>query len=413
VRFGAWRRFGHRARTPLDAPIAILLFMACVGSAISVDWSLTQPKLFGLVFGLAAFWGTRQSLSLIEPVGTTIGAVLLALQGVAIALLGLLGTQWTVGRLPVLNAVYARLPRLISEVQGSSSTTSGLHPAELGGILLILWPCVVAPLLWPTGSRSWLNVVSAMAGVTTFVLILTASRSVYVGMATALLLLLRLRAPRMAIAVTVISALAAAGVVLVFGPTRVLVQLTGGGPAIAHGTVTSLQGRIELWSRALLMLQDFPFTGVGLNVFPIALERLYPTVLIGTDWRVPHAHNFLLQTGVDFGIPGLLALVWILALAWRCWIRAWNAQGIDKPPATGVRLLDLVGRSITVRAALAGTLAGITGHLVYGLTDAVTLGAKPGYLLWMALAVVVAASSALPWGRGANVKSVPTTRLEG
>src|SRR5262245_31537892 len=46
-------RVGQIARSPLDVPLAIILLMALVGTAISIDWTLTRPKLFGLIFGVA------------------------------------------------------------------------------------------------------------------------------------------------------------------------------------------------------------------------------------------------------------------------------------------------------------------------------------------------------------------------
>src|SRR5262249_45371462 len=144
----------------------------------------------------------------------------------------------------------------------------------------------------------------------------------------------------------------------------------------ALGSTLSLQARVEIWSRALLMLQDFPFTGIGLNTFPVVLQALYPPFLTGPDETIPHAHNLFLQTGVDLGIPGLLAFLWILGLVWRCWLRAWRTDERARA-AQGVGLLSAATDWISRPAALAGVLAGITGHLVFGLTDAVTLGAKP------------------------------------
>ena len=37
---------------------------------------------------------------------------------------------------------------------------------------------------------------------------------------------------------------------------------------------------IEIWSRALYALQDFPFTGVGLGAFRRVVNVLYPLFLV-------------------------------------------------------------------------------------------------------------------------------------
>jgi hypothetical protein len=41
-------------------------------------------------------------------------------------------------------------------------------------------------------------------------------------------------------------------------------------------------------------------------------------------------------------------------------------------------------------------LAGIVGHQVFGLTDAVALGAKPEYVLWITLGATIAAGWSAP-----------------
>jgi len=47
-----------------------------------------------------------------------------------------------------------------------------------------------------------------------------------------------------------------------------------GDATVAPGTL-DFAGRREVWSRALYMLQDFPFTGIGLNTFPFVANTLY------------------------------------------------------------------------------------------------------------------------------------------
>jgi putative inorganic carbon (HCO3(-)) transporter len=411
VRGLAFKRAGPRARTPVDVPLAILLLMALVGTAVSVDRTLSQPKLFGLIFGAAALVSTRHVLSYFGTLGVHIGATFLAVQGVLIATLALVGVQWTVGRIPGLTAVYARLPRLIGDVQGSTTTSSGLHPAEVGGILLLLWPCLVSPFLWPTRGWPARALFGAGAVLTSAVLLLTASRSVYAGAATALFVLLALRAPRIALGLGALAGIGVVATLVLAGPDVVGAALGSSDVAdLAQGSVVSFRGRQELWSRAVMMIQDFPFTGIGLNTFPFVLERLYPTFLIGPDEHMPHAHSLFLQTGVDLGLPGLLAFIWILGIVWRCWTRAWRRrpETSSRPPA-GPRHLGRVRSLVSYKAALAGVGAGIAGHLVFGLTDAVTLGAKPGYLLWMAFGVAISAGlSTLPVGAKACSSSSAT-----
>jgi putative inorganic carbon (HCO3(-)) transporter len=123
--------------------------------------------------------------------------------------------------------------------------------------------------------------------------------------------------------------------------------------------------RAELWQRGLLILHDFPLTGIGINTLPLVLPVMYPLIISSGDPRPPpHVHNFLLQTGVDLGVPGVLALIWILGVTSRLLWGGWKAQ------QGSARLLAL------------SLGAGLIAHLIFGLTDAVALGARPGFLLW-------------------------------
>ena len=62
--------------------------------------------------------------------------------------------------------------------------------------------------------------------------------------------------------------------------------------------------RLEIWSRAYYMIQDFPFTGIGLGNFQQILEQMYPLFL--TTEIIPHAHNLFLQIATDLGLLGLI-----------------------------------------------------------------------------------------------------------
>jgi putative inorganic carbon (HCO3(-)) transporter len=78
------------------------------------------------------------------------------------------------------------------------------------------------------------------------------------------------------------------------------------------GVASTLQGRQELWSRALYLMQDFPFTGVGLGMPEPVIKLLYPLFLVGPDSEWIHVHNTFLQVGGEMGIPGLIAFVAML-----------------------------------------------------------------------------------------------------
>jgi putative inorganic carbon (HCO3(-)) transporter len=137
----------------------------------------------------------------------------------------------------------------------------------------------------------------------------------------------------------------------------------------SSNTLGTVEGRLEVWSRAIYMIQDFPFSGIGMGAFGDLADILYPFFSFPAG-SVPHAHNLLLQVAVDLGIPGLIAwlAVFILASA-----SAWLAyrQGVARHEGW---LAGLGAGLVCSQAAL----------VVHGMTDAVTWGmVRPAPLAWV------------------------------
>ena len=213
-----------------------------------------------------------------------------------------------------------------------------------------------------------------MAGLaTTGVLVLTQSRSAMLGLGLAMLLLLAVvgRAGRIAAAVIVVASVI---VLVMVGPGQLTDVLMGGrGATTAVVGTLDASGRLEVWSRALYAIQDFPFTGTGLNVFRRIVPVLYPLFLIGPDFDIAHAHNHLLQAAVDLGLPGLVAYAAMWLVTTIMLVAIWR------------------NGAATNRAMAAGLGAGLVAHFVYGMTDTVALGAKPSVAWWMLLALATMA----------------------
>jgi putative inorganic carbon (HCO3(-)) transporter len=138
-----------------------------------------------------------------------------------------------------------------------------------------------------------------------------------------------------------------------------------------NGTLAS---RVEVWQRGILMVQDFPFTGIGIGTYNVIAHSLYPFFIAAPDEIVAHAHNNLLEVAIDLGIPGLIAFTALLTTFTLCLVRAYQSASEGLGPALA-----------------AGLGFGMLAHQVFGLTDAFILGTKPGVLLWVffGLAVVV------------------------
>jgi putative inorganic carbon (HCO3(-)) transporter len=163
--------------------------------------------------------------------------------------------------------------------------------------------------------------------------------------------------------------------VLWLGPDRFLPgnSVPAEGNQLVATFSPSLSDRAEIWSRAIYGIQDFSLTGMGLGTFRYIMPVLYPLFTVSPEADLGHAHNEWLQAGVDVGLLGLIAFVALQGLALVLAYRAF------RQPAPAL-----------LRWLMAGVLAGLVAHTVFGLTDAVALGAKPGVFFWLLLALTAA-----------------------
>ena len=132
---------------------------------------------------------------------------------------------------------------------------------------------------------------------------------------------------------------------------------------------------------------------MGMNAFRKVVLVLYPLFTISSEFDIAHAHNEFLQAALDLGIPGLVAFIslyivafWMLADGWR--VTRHLQQNTAKSPKGDYCEVPEEGSLIVTRSLILGLGGGLLAHLLYGLTDAVALGAKPGVLFWMLLGLI-------------------------
>jgi len=144
----------------------------------------------------------------------------------------------------------------------------------------------------------------------------------------------------------------------------------------------TFEDRGVLWSRAVYTIRDFPLTGCGLGAFRQVVNVLYPfsTSTSGTD--IAHAHNVFLQVALDLGLPGLIAYLASTGIA------LWIGWRVGCSPRTGSAFPT--GERGEFCWLGQGIVGGLVAFHVYGLTDTVALGAKPGPALWMLLGLAAA-----------------------
>lgn len=364
---GVWFR-----RTPADWPLFFLFLVMLPISIWAAPGPLRQeysiPRALILIWNFFLFWtlvshaSRRRELFHLCVVG-------FGILGVGIAVAALFGTQWTT-KFPLIGPVLARLPKPLAGV--FSGTDGGFNPNQVAGTILYVLPLFIALAVYGLLRRrverlTWLStgLAAALMGM---VLLLTQSRGSLLGLGAglAVMLLVNWKWGRWLL-------LAGSLAVLIGLAVVPLDSLSDNLESAANveqvaGSLT-LEGRIEIWSRALYGIQDFSFTGMGLGTFRKIVHILYPLFTIAPDFDFAHAHNFFLQMALDFGIPGLIALLALYLAAGSVIVKLW-------------------GRGEVVWAV--GLLGVLVGQSVYSMADAVAIGSKVNFLFWWLFALLFA-----------------------
>ena len=148
-------------------------------------------------------------------------------------------------------------------------------------------------------------------------------------------------------------------------------------------------GRDEIWAGAWQLFADFPVLGTGFNSGSVLTAAVYPRGIPGRGAPPTDAHNMILQTGLDFGVLGIVLLVTLFVYLI---IVLYRSAALSQP------------KSIE-RIRMAGLLGGIAAFVLYNLTDCIALGSRTGiiFFLWVGLAVHASHTGLFPGKRFAIV----------
>ena len=365
--------------TPFNGALLLWALMVCIGTLLSPYPDLTLPKTSNLLLGL-------MSWRYLVLTGTTTrrirwAVIALVLIGVGMIGVGMLSIQWSSTKIPFLQPLLARLPeRLIALPEGPDA---GINANQLAGVLAFYLPLMLS-LGWALFQRRPLPLIptllSALAWLLMGVLLLaTQSRSGWIGALVGLMAwgcLEGLASRRLGLVATVLGLilLLVVGALAFIGPEALMVSWTTGNALQTEAGMLSLTARVEIWSRALYAIQDFPLTGCGLGAFRRVMWILYPLFTVPANTDLAHAHNIFLQVAVDTGLPGLIAYLAMLGLGCH-----WAWRVARQAPQWRWLLLGLLA-------------SGVALH-VYGLTDALAPGSKPGLAVWWGLGLVSAVAT--------------------
>lgn len=364
-------------QTPINIAILMFLLMLGVSILVTADIELTLPKATGLLLGITVWryislFCTNQRMLWLLICGFVV-------VGLGFTILGVLNANW-LAKIPVLEEIASQLPGasfLLPE-----SAANGVHTNQIASIILIWLPLLISLLLgWQQLEKPvWIRlVVLVLFVIGAVLLLLTQSRSGYIGMAGTLFVLLflwRQQLPVSAVfrkwitAVILLMMFVGIGGLMWLGPERITLIWQDPNQESVVGNLSTIGFRQEVWQWGVAAAGDFPFTGTGLGTFRQVARRLYP-LNVTPSYDIAHAHNIFLQTALDLGIPGLIAYGAILLIV------GWLGWEVGK-------------KDVTLRPFSLGILSGIIALHLFGMTDALALGAKPGLLFWMGLGLMTA-----------------------
>ena len=388
--------------TPLNLALLLLTIMVLLSLWTTYDLAYSFEKIAGIVFGLGVYFGITRLASTERGFWISMGVFVGC--GLVLSGAGALGTDWaSLTKIAALTNFASNLPVVFRGLQGAES---GFNSNEVAGTLLwVITPSfflVLVLLRTLRGSNSILKKIGiGVVGLLlimcistmTAILVLTQSREAYISLLITFLSLFflavpnKLKWPFIGLGLG-LGLLSLGGTYLSLHQSEVVQWFISSGlrnnPAFS---LHSLEIREAIWDNAVKGIQDFPYTGMGMNTFRKLMGVLYQNPLTSSYVDVGHAHNEFLQAGLDLGIPGMIAFISLYIGAFWMLVRTWKASFLLKMADSKGHEGSLAD-AILLRSLVLGLGGGLLAHLLFGLVDAVALGAKPGFVFWMLLGLI-------------------------
>jgi O-antigen ligase len=353
-----WRKAAPLLRTPLDAPILALLGVTLLSALASGDPGTSLRRLAGswtfLALYVVAGWlrdaeRTERFLLLLLPPAVVFGAYGIVQNFTGVNLFGSGGAMHSL----VLGERRVFLPR------GGFS-----HYQTYANVFFVIFclSCGLAASAARGRARALRVAVAAFLGV---VVVFTFTRGIWISLLAALAILSWILARRAALYLAAVAAVALAAILLVPSSLR--------SRAHSMADLGTNAERLLLWETAWNMVRDRPILGVGVGNFRAAqdgyVREEVPQIMTRT-----HAHNIWLQTAVERGVLGMLALLWL-----ACALFAAAARALRRVPPPGRK----------ERALAAGGIAAVAGFFIDGMVQNNLGDSQAALLLWIAAGVVV------------------------
>ena len=235
------------------------------------------------------------------------------------------------------------------------------HYMTYAGLLMLMLCAALSRLLFDARDRAWALVVLPALSVA---LVVTLTRSAWIGGAGAAGLLLVLRDRRLLALAPVVAV-----VFLAVAPAQVSDRLY----SIFDLQDPTNRDRLAMMTAGAGMVRDHPLTGVGPGLVEVAYADYRPENAVNET--NPHLHNVPLQIAAERGLPALALWAWFIAAVALDLVR---------------RLRDPASRTLA-----AGALAAVAAMLAAGLFE-YNFGDSEFLMLLLVLVTLPAAAAAGP-----------------
>ena len=352
-------------RSPILFPVLLLGILSILSYLITPSTEITIAHLSRLWAGMFiclvySSWATSKNREILLILGLVATGFLLSFSLPFIV-------DWTVAK---SNMIPESITHILSTL---TVTTNTVHPNILASSIILFMPIPLACILitvhhskYKKNPVFWLAL--AIAGVMALALVLSKSRAGLLAAGVSFIFLLWFCHYKSIAKVAAICTTIAIGA-LVFISLQNIDQTPSN--VLSADTFAF---RIKVWEIAVMMLQDFPFTGVGIGMFNETAANLYPAFSGMTT--NPGAHNLFLQIGADLGLIGVIAMtaVYIITLFM-------GKQSIRH----FARQQDTISWAMS-----AGLTTGIIAILLHGITDINVWGTRGTFAPWMVMGLLSA-----------------------
>jgi len=204
----------------------------------------------------------------------------------------------------VISATFGLYQFFGSEANLINSRIRGFmgHWMTFSGLLMILNVLLFSHLLFSKEHPFWFYPAFALLSLT---LLLSLTRSAWLGFLAASFVLIAMRKLRWVIAIPAVVIIVFVASTIVF-PSVVANRMSN----IFNPNETSNRDRIQMLQSGWKIIQDYPLTGVGSDM----IKRVYPRYRAADSVfrNNPHLHNNLVQLAAENGVLTLVAWVWLM-----------------------------------------------------------------------------------------------------